>query len=190
MNQVVLSITKPAPERTERDSDGLVRRAQHGDSGAFDQLYAEHVDRIYATCLRISADPVRARDLTQDVFVRAWEKMASFRGESRFSSWLHRLAVNVVIESQRARGRGTRGIEVSMEAHHMNGSDTTGARPDLGIDLDRAIAGLPEGARTMLVLHAIEGYRYEEIAEIMGVALGTVKAQIHRARKLLREALR
>lgn len=187
---IILSIATPLPERAIRDSDELVHRAQHGDIRAFDRLYLEHVDRVYATCLRISADPVRARELTQDVFVRAWEKLGSFRGESLFSSWLHRLAVNVIIEDQRARTRATRRIEVPLEAHHMSGCAAPAGEPGLGIDLDRAVAKLPEGARTVLVLHAIEGYRYEEIAEMTGVALGTVKAQIHRARKLLKEALR
>jgi RNA polymerase sigma-70 factor (ECF subfamily) len=152
-------------------------------------LYAEHVGRVHATCLRISADPVRARELTQDVFVRAWEKLGTFRGESLFSSWLYRLAVNVVIEDQRKRTRAGRRLEVPLEIRHIEGSPGPGADPGLGVDLDRAVARLPEGARTVLVLHAIEGYRYEEVAEMTGLALGTVKAQIHRARKLLRDAL-
>jgi RNA polymerase sigma-70 factor (ECF subfamily) len=184
-------LTTASPEReplSVRLDLELIQRAQRGEPEAFDRLYHEHVGRVYAICLRMCADAVRARELTQDVFVRAWQKLGSFRGESLLSTWLHRLAVNVVIEAQRGAGRGARGLEVAggVDALERAAPEVpSGER----LDLERAIAALPPGARGMLVLHAIEGYRYEEIAEMTGVAVGTVKAQIHRARRLLREAL-
>ncbi|HUP00416.1 MAG TPA: sigma-70 family RNA polymerase sigma factor [Gemmatimonadota bacterium] len=168
----------------------LVERAQRGEAGAFDRLYREHVERVYAICLRLSADPLRAEGLTQDVFVRAWRRLDSFRGESRFSTWLHRIAVNAFMEDHRSMTRRGRRIETTgpggLEAYSI--AIQSGA-PDTRLDLERAIAALPRGARTMIVLHDVEGYRYEEVAALTGVALGTVKSQIHRGRRLLREAL-
>jgi RNA polymerase sigma-70 factor (ECF subfamily) len=166
----------------------LVRRAQAGDREAFDELYARNVDRIYAVCLRMSGSGALARQLTQDAFVRAWRKLASFRGESAFSSWLHRLAVNVVLEEgRREQRRGARVIVVEDTATYD--CATPAQDPGTRMDLERAIAALPPGARSVLVLYDIEGYRQEEIAAMLGVAVGTVKAQLHRARRLLREAL-
>jgi len=164
----------------------LVRRARLGDDAAFDELYERHVGRVYALCVRLTADPARAEELTQDVFIRAWRKIESFRGESEFSSWLHRLTVNLVLDRQRAEGRArarTRPLDV-MLAPAASGPE--GAR---WVDLERAIARLPERARVALVLYAVEGYAYREIAEAMGIAIGSVKAHIHRARTLLLEDL-
>jgi RNA polymerase sigma-70 factor (ECF subfamily) len=166
----------------------LVRRAQGGDSQAFQKVYETNVGRVYALCLRMSGDPQRAEELTQDVFVRAWEKLALFRGESRFSTWLHRLAINVVLQDRRTRGR--RGDREQTTADlDIYGAAAQKAMPGTRVDLERAIAGLPEGARRIIVLRDVQGYKYDEIAEITGVSLGTVKAQIHRARALVREAL-
>ena len=165
-----------------------VRLAQQGDVAAFERLYRENVDRIYALCLRMCGDSGRAQELAQDVFVRAWEKLGSFEGKSAFSTWLHRLAVNVVLGSRRAEairiGRvfGTD----DLEAYE---TPTRPADPGHRMDLERAIAALPSGARTVFVLHDVEGYKHEEIAELHGIAVGTCKAQLHRARRLLREAL-
>jgi len=136
----------------------------------------------------MARDAQRAEELTQDVFVRAWERLGSFRGDSKFTTWLHRLAVNVVLQEGRSKGRresretlvedpGEYLRRVKVELH--------GTR----MDLEKAIASLPEGARTVLVLRDVYGYKYEEIATMQGVALGTVKAQIHRARKMMREKL-
>ena len=168
----------------------LLERAQRGEAGAFDRLYREHVDRVYAICLRLSADPGMAERLTQDVFIRAWRRLGSFRGESRLSTWLYRIAVNVFLEERRSRSRrdrwvedaGPGGTEAYAAAIEHGAADTR-------LDLERAIASLPTGARTAVVLHDVEGFRYEEIAALTGVALGTVKSQIHRGRRLLREAL-
>ncbi|HVG44394.1 MAG TPA: RNA polymerase sigma factor [Longimicrobium sp.] len=176
----------------ERDAPSAVtetvRRAQAGDVAAFERLYRENVDRIFALCLRMSGDAVRAQELTQDVFVRAWEKLAGFEGKSAFSTWLHRLAVNVVLGSRRAEG-----IRVGkvFGTDDLEAYETPTRPPDPGeaLDLERAIATLPPGAKTVFVLHDVEGYKHEEIAQLHGIAVGTCKAQLHRARRLLREAL-
>ncbi len=173
------------------DVPALVRRAQAGDPDAFAELYRLHVDRIFALCLRLTADRDTATVLTQDAFVRAWRNLAGFRGESRLLTWLHRLTVNVVLDYRRKERR--------LREHRVDLPDGEGleelavVRPaPVGVrrDLETAIAGLPAGARTIFVLHEVEGYRLREVAEMAGVAVGTVKAQLHRARRLLREVLR
>jgi RNA polymerase sigma-70 factor (ECF subfamily) len=174
------------------DDQTLVERARRGDVDAFGALYRQEVGRVFALCLRMCGDPVRARELVQDVFVRAWERLASFRGDSAFSSWLHRLAVNVVLTE--ARGERRRKARVTLGGDEDEaGWELRGAtRPDDAgsrIDLERAIAKLPPGARRVFVLHDIEGYRHEEISRLTGSAEGTLRAQLHRARKLLMEAL-
>ncbi len=168
----------------------LVRRAQAGDEGAFAELYRQHSGRVHALCLRLAGEAQAARELTQDVFVRIWEGLGSFRGESAFSSWVHRLAVNVFLAQRRSTGRRERRVFTTdgPETLEVPGSGATGAG-ELELDLERAIAGLPEGARTVFVLHDVEGYQHGEIARMIGVAEGTSKAQLFRARRLLREAL-
>lgn len=168
--------------------EALVEKAQGGDTQAFEDLYRRLVGRIYALCLRMARDPQRAEELTQDVFVRAWERMKSFRGESKFTTWLHRLAVNVVLQAGRTRGR-REAREQLVEDPGEYLARVTREMPGTRVDIERAIATLPEGARTVLILRDVEGYKYEEIAGMQGVALGTVKAQIHRARKMMREKL-
>ncbi|MGQ0563389.1 MAG: RNA polymerase sigma factor [Gemmatimonadota bacterium] len=155
----------------------------------FDILYEQHVGRVYAVCLRMCADRQEAERLTQDVFVRVWQRLASFRGESEFTSWLHRVAVNVVLEDSRAARRRTDRVEHVEDPAAYERGGPGGAESDARMDLERAIALLPSGARQALVLHDIEGYKHEEIAALLGVAAGTVKAQLHRARRLLRERL-
>jgi len=166
----------------------LIRRAQNGERGAFEQIYRENVGRVYAICLRMLANSARAQESTQDVFVRAWEMIGTFRGESAFSSWLYRLAVNVVLVDLRAKKRRTARVMVTDDLSVYDKASNT-ANPGSAIDLERAIALLPEQARVVFVLHDIEGYQHGEIAKITGVAEGTSKAQLHRARRLLREAL-
>lgn len=166
----------------------LVRRAQEGDRAAFEQLYRVQVGRVYATCLRISGERGLAEELTQDAFVRAWEMLGTYRGESSFSSWLRRLAINVVLLHFRSRRRRTARVVATDDLEQYDTSDRIAAMGTV-IDLEAAIASLPPQARTVFVLHDIEGYRHEEIAELMGVAAGTSKAQLHRARKLLKEVL-
>ncbi len=180
------------PLATTADSalsvEALVKRAQGGDSRAFEEVYRALVGRIYALCLRMSRDAQRAEELTQDVFVRAWERLGSFRGEAKFATWLHRLAVNVVLQAGRAASRRSAREDVTEDpGRYLKRAERSmvGTR----LDLERAIAALPDGAREVLVLRDIYGYKYREIAEMQGVALGTVKAQIHRARKMVREAL-
>ena len=169
-------------------TDELVARAQAGDQSAFRDLYRQHAGRIYALCLRLTGDPAAAGERTQDVFVRLWDKLRSFRGESAFSSWLHRLAVNVVLNERRTSGR--RELRV-MTAADPAALERGRGEPSVGlrIDLEQAIAGLPEGAREVFVLYDIEGYGHAEIARLVGIAEGTSKAQLFRARRLLREKL-
>lgn len=167
--------------------DDTVGRAQQGDPEAFEQLYHEHLGHIYALCLRMVRDEGRAEELTQEVFVRVWQKLGTFRGQSQFKTWLHRVAVNVVLKHLRTQRR-----LAAREADEELAKFTSAvhrAMPDTRMDLERALASLPPGARQVLVLHDIEGYRYREIAELMATAEGTVKSQLHRARRIMREAL-
>lgn len=171
-----------------QDLDALAARAAAGDREAFDALYAECAGRIFALCLRMCADRAEAERLVQEVFVRAWRGLAGFRGAARFTTWLHRLAVNLVLEDRRSTGRRVSrihaGSDVAME-HSAARRDDAGLR----IDLERAIAELPPRARHVLVLYDIEGYDQAEIGRMLGIAVGTVKAQLHRARRLLRARL-
>lgn len=166
----------------------LIRRAQAGDRTAFDALYAHSAGRVYAVLLRLCADRDSAERLTQDTFVLAWRRLDTFRGVSRFTSWLHRIAVNVALQEGRSTGRREARV-TSADAAILESATARTAGPDLRIDLERAIALLPVGARTALVLHDIEGYTHDEIAAMTGVAAGTVKSQLHRARRLLQERL-
>jgi RNA polymerase sigma-70 factor (ECF subfamily) len=176
---------------SNRQDDADVALAARGDRQAFERLYRQHVNRIFSLCARMVGDRTRAEELTQDAFVRAWEKLEQFRGESAFGTWLHRLAVNVVLNDRqtenRRRGRQDESVEdVDTMAHE---SVRAAVSPALSIDLERAIAGLPPGARKVFVLHDVEGYTHDEIGGMLGVTAGGCKAQLHRARLLLREAL-
>jgi len=176
-------------ESKSESSAALVGRAQNGDVDAFELIYNEHSGRVYALCLRLmGGEQTAATELMQDVFVRAWKNLAKFRGESAFSSWLHRLAVNAMLENARSDKRRIARV-LPMDDTSQIGAFSPGDSPDLRIDLERAIARLPAGARTAFVLHDIEGYQHKEIAAQLGVAVGTVKAQVHRAHKLLIQAL-
>jgi len=181
-------LAAPAPDESE-----LVARARRGDLDAFEHLYRRTSGRVFAVCLRMAGDRERAKELMQDVYVRVWERLSSFRGEAAFTSWLHRLAVNVVLAQARAdRRRDARFGEMPDESDGA-GSGGISARTSSvheRMDLESAIAMLPPGARRVFVLHDIEGYRHEEIARLTGAAAGTIRAQLHRARKLLMEALR
>jgi len=166
----------------------LARRAQAGDEAAFEALYREHAGRVFALCLRLSGDRMRAIELTQDVFVRCWEQLRSYRGESAFGTWLYRLAVNVVWTANRGdRRREARVQPVEDPGVHESQRDA----PPIGLslDLEQAIAALPQGAREVFVLFDIEGYGHQDIARMTGIAVGTSKAQLFRARRLLRENL-
>ena len=185
----ILEATSPSGSH-RFDADAA--RAAAGDRQAFERLYRGHVNRIYALCARMVADRTRAEELTQDVFVRAWEKLRLFRGESSFATWLHRLAVNVVLNDRKSEGRRRDRFEEEDDEHGMDGFTGVVGMPlapgDL-LDLEKAITKLPPGARRVFILHDVEGYKHEEIAEQLGVTTGATKAQLHRARMLLREAL-
>lgn len=176
----------PTPSLTDD-----VARAATGDRRAFERLYRAHVDRVFTLCTRMVGERQRAEELTQDVFVRVWEKLGQFRGESAFGTWLHRMAVNVVLNDRQAekrrRDRHDDGIQDLDQLPHGNVRPLP--VPELSIDLESAIATLPPGARKVFVLHDVEGYTHEEIAGMLGVTAGGCKAQLHRARMLLREAL-
>jgi len=169
---------------------GLVERAREGDRIAFESLYRRHRNRIYALMWRLGGgDPALAEDLLQEAFVRAWQKLETFRGDSRFGTWLHSLSANVALSDRRSRvrrvGRETE-LDLNVERKATGAKDVYAAQR---MDLEQAIARLPERARTVLVLFDIEGYSHAEIAEIAGMAVGSSKAQLHRARKLVRQEL-
>ena len=169
----------------ESDSAAIadaVRRARQGDVSAFEIVYHAHAARVYALCRRMTGDDAQARDLVQDVFVRAWERLTTFREQSAFGTWLHRLGVNVVLEHLRSRKRD--------EARHTDadewlaGPGSPSSRIEARMDLDKALARLPAGARTVFLLHE-EGYSHDEIAQMTGIAPGTARAQLWRARRAL-----
>lgn len=174
---------------TTMDESELIRLAKEGDLGAYEELYRAYVGRIHGLCLRMTRSAERAEELTQVAFIRAWEKLASFRGDSAFLTWLHRLTVNVVLGDVRARGRWAARFEEAAEPGELPDSGG-GPRPSgTTIDLERAIGSLPPQARTVFLLFDVEGYGHREIAEMTGLAEGTSKAHLHRARQLLRKAL-
>ncbi len=181
-----------APKSHREDAPGRadfedVDRARSGDTRAFERLYRGHLPRIYNLARRMLGNE-HADEATQEIFVRAWEKLAGFRGEAAFGTWLYRLGVNEILDRRarlgRSRDRYGGGDETMQQL-----AAAPGSRPDLSVDFERAIVKLPEGARDVLVLHDIEGYRHEEIAGMLGVTVGTTKAQLHRARMLMRRHL-
>jgi RNA polymerase sigma-70 factor (ECF subfamily) len=166
-----------------------IRRAQTGDVAAFEILYREHSARIFALCLRLKGgDRSDATELMQDVFVRAWRRLSTFRGDSAFSSWLHRLAVNTMLENVRSEKRRVARV-LSMEDTSALPGAARSSGIDLKMEMEEAVASLPQGARVAFVLHDVEGYQHQEIAQQLSVSVGTVKAQLHRARRLLRDRL-
>jgi len=167
-----------------------VEKAQAGDRQAFEQLYRGHCDRIYALCWRMcGGDKALAEDMLQEAFIRAWSKLHLFRGDSKFGTWLHRLTVNVILSDKRIRVKRLQREQELGESVERTMVGEQDVSAGLRRDLEAAIAGLPERARTVLVLYDIEGYRHAEIADMTGMAEGSSKAQLHRARKLVRKAL-
>lgn len=176
-----------------RDRDGVaagdaedVRAAASGDRRAFERLYRRHVARIHSLARRMLG-PDEADEATQDAFVRAWTKLGSFRGESAFGTWLYRLALNVLLARRAELGRARRRYVGEDELPEVPGRRE--ARPELRIDFARALERIPDGAREVLVLHDVEGYKHEEIATMLGINAGTSKSQLHRARMMMRTHL-
>lgn len=171
---------RESPNQDGRD----VKLAAGGDQRAFERLYRAHVSRVYSLSVRM-VGPEWAEDLTQEVFVRAWQKLKTFRGESRFGTWLHRLAVNLLLSR-----RETLKKRAHLPAGHLLENLTARqAPPGFAVDFEKAVRDLPEGARQVFVLFQVEGYPHQEIAEMMGISEGTSKSQLHRARMMLRKAL-
>ena len=185
------SLTNAAPMLeampiAETDTD-LVRRAAEGDTRAFEALYRRHVRRVHGVIWRlVGGVDARAEELTQDAFVRAWQALATFRQDSAFSTWLHRLAVTTALMDIRSRA-GAEALETDDSSLELQAAPST--RRDLGMDLEKVVAKLPPRARAVLVLHDVEGWKHEEIANELGMAVGSSKAQLHRARGLLRALL-
>lgn len=176
----------PTGRTGAEDLEIEVERGRRGDLDAFGRIYGRCVDRVNLLCRRMTQDSVLADQLTQDVFVKAWDRLHTFRGDSQFTTWLHRIAVRTVHDERRRASR------------HVRLRDALKATPPPGqkhrhladrIDLDRAVAQLPERARTVFLLHDAEGYTHEEIGEILGISDGTSKSTLHRARLLLRKKL-
>lgn len=171
------------------DDEGfLVLRAIRRDPGAFEALYRVHHRWVYGLMLRLSCDPVRADELTQDVFVRAWRGLGQFRGTAAFGTWLRAIAVRVHLNARRS-DRRAEAREVGTGEIDRYAFAAKRAMPETQVDLERGLAALPKRAREVLVLHDVYGYRHAEVAELLGIEPGTSKAQLHRARKLLREIL-
>ena len=182
---------------TEFNEADAIERAKQGDAQAFQALYDKHKRRVYSLCLRMTANTAEAEDLTQEAFLQLYRKIATFRGESAFSTWLHRLSVNVVLMHLRKKSLPV----VSLEETTQGGDDDT-PKKDFGADdlalagsidrlqLQKAVEDLPPGYRTIFVLHDVEGYEHNEIATIVGCSIGNSKSQLHKARMKLRDMLK
>jgi RNA polymerase sigma-70 factor (ECF subfamily) len=187
-------------QRQPNDSNEaeLIERAKLGDAHAFQALYDKHKRRVYSLCLRMTSNTAEAEDLTQEAFLQLYRKIGTFRGESAFSTWLHRLSVNVVLMHLRKKSLPV----VSLEETTQGGGEEDTPKKDFGADdlalagsidrlqLQRAVGDLPPGYRTIFVLHDVEGYEHNEIATMVGCSIGNSKSQLHKARMKLRELLR
>ncbi len=169
------------------DEQGWVDRAQQADTAAFESLYRLHVDRVYGLCLRMTGNPSEAEDCTQEAFIQAWNKLSKFRGDSAFGTWIHRIAVNSVLGRMRKARREQDRIEAVTDISPA--PDTVGDSANFE-DLQNAVDDLPNGARHVFVLHAVYGYSHDETGDMLGIAAGTSKAQMHRAKKLLAQQLK
>ena len=184
-------------ETAELPEGEAIRRAQRGDGAAFEQLYRMHNRRVFALCLRMAANQAAAEDLAQDAFLQLFRKIHTFRGDSAFSTWMHRLVVNIVLMRLRKKSLPVTSLDEMTEPDEETGTPgkDVGA-PDVRlsgsvdrVNLERAIGSLPLGYRTVFELHDVQGYEHSEIAEIMGCSVGNSKAQLHKARTRLRELL-
>jgi len=173
-----------------------IERAKQGDAEAFEALYHLHKRRVYSLCLRMTANAAEAEDLTQEAFLQLFRKIGTFRGESAFSTWLHRMAVNVVLMRLRKKGLPVVPLDDTMETEEESPRKEPGA-PDSRLEgsvdrllLQRVVDGLPPGYRRIFVLHDVEGYEHNEIADMVGCSIGNSKSQLHKARMKLRELLK
>jgi RNA polymerase sigma-70 factor (ECF subfamily) len=191
LNAAVTDLMPDAAAATAADTDhSLVRLAIGGDVQAFEAIYRRHVSRIHGVILRlVGGHGVRAEDLTQEAFVRAWQALPKFRFESAFATWLHRLAVNTALMELRTRRAQPLFDDDEERLDDLGMADSAGQNTALTMDLERAVATLPPRARAVLVLYDVEGWKHEEIASELGMAVGSSKAQLHRARQLLRDRL-
>ena len=180
-------IEERAQPRRDADAADYVARAAAGEVSAFEQLYRTHLPRVHSLVRRMAGGR-DSDELTQDVFVRVWQKLGSFRGESAFSTWLHRLTVNVVIERFRSDATRRQRLRDGEDIFEMLPAPARSG--DLSMDFETAILKLPDGARQIFVLHDVEGYKHHEIATLLEISAGTSKAQLHRARMMLRKHLR
>ena len=173
------------------DDSADVLLAAGGDRRAFERLYRLHVNRVLSLCTRMCGSRTKGEELTQDVFVRAWEKLPQFRGDAQFSTWIHRVAVNIVLTDRKNEARNRKRMVEDESESGETPLQKASVTPGYGdrMDITAALENLPPGARQIFVLHDIEGYKHEEIAEMCGITAGGSKAQLHRARLLLREAL-
>ncbi len=192
--QAVRSVVDAAPMHesgvvTEEPSDDerdWLARARRADVTAFEALYRAHIDRVYGLCLRMTGNVSEAEDCAQEAFIQAWRQLSKFRGDSSLATWLHRIAVNAVLGRMRKSRREQDRIQAVSEAYPATASigDNGGLR-----DLEYAMDALPSGARHVFVLHAVYGYSHEETGAMLGIASGTSKAQLHRAKRLLAQQL-
>ncbi|MCI0518084.1 MAG: RNA polymerase sigma factor [Woeseiaceae bacterium] len=176
----------PVTGNDVKDEYYWVEQARSGDVSAFEKLYRANIDRVYALCLRMTANAAEAEDAAQDAFIQAWQQLPKFRGDSAFGTWLHRVAVNAVLGRMRKSRRERDRVDAVIDISPM--PESIGDDADLR-DLEKAMDSLPSGARHVFVLHAVYGYSHDETGEMLGIATGTSKAQLHRARRLLAEQL-
>jgi len=195
-------LTDREPQERQRQGNELneadaIERAKQGDAEAFQALYDKHKRRVYSLCLRMTANVAEAEDLTQEAFLQLYRKIATFRGESAFSTWLHRLSVNVVLMHLRKKGLPVVSLEETTQGTEEDSPKKDFGTQDLALagsidrlQLQRAVEDLPPGYRTIFVLHDVEGYEHNEIAEIVGCSIGNSKSQLHKARMKLRDLLK
>ena len=190
-------MTDARKSQGDRPSEAeAIERAKQGDEEAFELLYHLHKRRVYSLCLRMTANTAAAEDLTQEAFLQLFRKIGTFRGESAFSTWLHRMAVNVVLMQLRKKGLPLVSLEETIETEEESPKKEPGAE-DVRLagsinrlQLERAVGDLPPGYRMVFLLHDVEGYEHNEIAEMVGCSIGNSKSQLHKARMKLRELLK
>jgi RNA polymerase sigma-70 factor (ECF subfamily) len=182
--------TETTAATTDLEEVRLVRRARGGDVAAFEGLYRRFARRVHGLCFRMTGDRDQAEELTQETFVRVWQRLDRFEGDARFGPWLLKVAANLVLDHRRTRSRKhDRELGTDRLDRVPGPAPEPRAGAGAGLDLERAIGALPERARAVFVLHDVEGLRHAEISELLGVAVGTTKAQLHRARRMLRDTL-